>query len=200
MTDHSIQAFYPWSTNAELIADIATGLGYITEWDRVLDCTYGLGKFWDLYRPKMLVKSDINPRFDDVDKQDFTQLPYADGTFDVVVFDPPYKLNGTDQGEGARYGVETPQSLSARLHLIRDGLCECIRVTKLGGMIMVKCQDQVANGAVQWQRFEVHGWAKAKGARLTDMFDMLGGREQPDGTSQMHARRNASTLMVFTKL
>ena len=58
--------------------------------DRIADITFGRGVFWR--------RVDIaNYRFHKSDKitcpgspHDFRRLPYADGHFDVVVFDPPY--------------------------------------------------------------------------------------------------------------
>jgi hypothetical protein len=125
---------------------------------------------------------------------------FSNHYYDVVVFDPPYKLNGTDRGEGARYGVAGENvRWQDRMDLMHAGFVQCARVCKVGGIVLFKLQDQVSSGKVRWQRFHAWDWAKECGLELVDMLDMLGGRPQPAGRKQMHARRNSSTLMVFRK-
>lgn len=55
-----------------------------------LDCTYSKGVFWQkIVQPKY--KSDIAPLFDDVMKIDTRVFNgIADGTFQSIVFDPPF--------------------------------------------------------------------------------------------------------------
>jgi hypothetical protein len=95
----TILAHGDWKTNAELIRDCAS-LGYLHGDWYTLDPTYGLGTFWSLWRPHTLVASDIDPA-----KSlwggatDFTNLPWSNNLFDAVVFDPPYKLNGTPDAD-----------------------------------------------------------------------------------------------------
>jgi hypothetical protein len=203
MTMGEVLAFQSWPTNGHLIADVVK-LGYITPTDRVLDCTYGLGNFWSEYQhpADLFTGCDLNPDKSPLGRSvDFTKMPRMwAGRYDVVVFDPPYKLNGTpDPWLDERYGVEQPTRWQDRMSLIRRGVEECARVVCVGGLVMVKCQDQVSSGAVRWQRFDVHDAAETWGMRLIDMFDMLGGRPQPAGRKQVHARRNSSTLMIFRR-
>jgi hypothetical protein len=188
--------------NAQLMLDCET-LGYLDKSWLVLDCTYGLGAFWrDLWLPK-LIRHGIGPHEDGHydDGVSFTQLPEADDTFDATVFDPPYKLNGMSTGRGpsaadARFGVTSYMPVEERHALMRNGLVECIRVTKPGGYILAKCQDQVASGRVHWQTSMLA--AMAKETTLVDMLFVPGHRKQPD-RGQQHARRNYSTLLVFRK-
>lgn len=91
MTDSSVRAIGMRINNAELIADLAE-LGYLS--GRVLDPTYGLGRFWNQHRPDDLTAVDIDPRRG-VIRADFRSLPFSDNTFNACTFDPPYKLNGT---------------------------------------------------------------------------------------------------------
>ena len=86
-----------------------------------------------------------------------------------------------------------------RHRLIREGTVECLRVLKRGGFLLLKCQDQVNGGKVRWQTMDFAWHAGLYGGRLVDMLHMLGGRPQPEGTSQRHARRNMSTLLVLRK-
>lgn len=201
MTD--VRAIGARTNNAEAIRDAAQ-LGYLA--GAVLDTTYGLGRFWKLWTPDHLVAVDLNPtRSRDwplgVDVRD---LPFDDATFDAVVFDPPYKLNGTSTGRGASasdedYGVEQYMGRVERHQMIRDGITEAHRVARPGGHVLVKCMDQVNGGRVRWQTREFADHAEALGARLVDALHVQGYRAQPAGRSQQHARRDYSTLLVLRK-
>ena len=194
-----VMAISSWPTNAHLIADCAR-LGYLRKEWRTLDCTYGLGTFWKEWEPLELHATDLDPSKSPTGESvDFTALPYADRFFDAVVFDPPYKLNGTpDEAVDGRYGVHEVASWQDRMELMHLGLNECLRV--LGdGYLLAKCQDQVCSGRVRWQTYEMTRWAAEKGCGLVDRFDLLSYRPQPEGRRQVHARRNCSSLLVFKK-
>lgn len=201
-TDEPVLAHGPWRNNAELILDVHR-LGYITDDHRILDCTYGLGRFWNHWRPTYLTATDIDPTKSPIGRPvDFTDLPFPTGHFDVTVLDGPYKLNGTSTGRGssasdADYGVATPASWQDRHALLADGLAEAIRVTALDGRVLFKCQDQVCSGAVRWQTDIFTAIAADLGARKIDRFDLTSYRAQPAGRRQVHARRNTSALLVF---
>jgi SAM-dependent methyltransferase len=192
-----IPATARWATNAHLIADVAA-LGYLRPTDLVLDPTYGLGNWWARWKPDRLVTSDLRPGAQL--RADFRRLPFAAGTFDAVTFDPPFKLNGTPSGAvDARYGVDEPSTWQDRMALIGAGLDECARVLRPGGRLLLKCQDQVVSSHVRWQTIAFTNHATGLGLDLVDRFDLLGGRPQPAGRRQVHARRNSSTLLVFEK-
>lgn len=189
------------ATNADLIVECHQ-LGYLRDDDRVLDPTYGLGTFWAKWQPVSLVGTDLNPAKSPTGTSvDFTALPWEDEAFDAVVFDPPYKLNGTATASvDDRYGVaDGYMPIADRHQLILDGLAECTRVLRVGGRLLVKVQDQVASGRVWWQTDMVTRAAEEQGCRKVDALLFLGGRSQPKGRRQVHARRNYSTLLVFVK-
>lgn len=189
-----------WATNAHLIADVAA-LGYLQRDWRTLDPTYGRGTWWNIWRPDDLVGYDLDPAKSPAGVGvDFRHLPHQDGAFAAVVFDPPYKLNGTPTDSvDAAYGVHEVASRAERLQLIIDGVTECARVLAAGGTLLVKCQDQVNGGKVRWQTDMVTEHARTLGLEKVDVFHMLGGRQQPAGRRQVHARRNHSSLLVFRK-
>jgi len=194
-----VMAIGNWTDNGALIADCAR-LGYLRpEW-RTLDPTYGYGTFWQKWRPDNLVATDLDPAKSQTgDSVDFTALPWPDRHFDAVVFDPPYKLTGNPADTGGideRYGVHVYTDWRDRMDLCRRGITECARV--LGdGYLLVKCQDQVCSGKVRWQTIDFTNHAATLGLGLVDRFDFLSYRPQPAGRRQVHARRNASTLLVF---
>jgi hypothetical protein len=183
-------------TNAELMVNVAA-IGYLR--GHVLDTTYGKGNFWKKFKPERLTKVDLKPVGDVV--SDFRTLPFPDNTFDTVVLDGPYKLNGTPSLEDfdERYGIDIPTHWKERNALIKQGILECMRVTR--DYLLVKCQDQVCSGHVRWQTAEFTDHAEWYGnARLVDRFDLVGSRRpQPANRSQVHARRNYSTLLVLEK-
>ena len=116
-------------------------LGYLRSDWFTLDPTYGLGNFWTLWKPNA-DKFIYDDKYT-LDGRDFRNLPWGSGTFDAVVYDPPYKLNGTPSAEEIRYGVEVPTRWQDRIKLMTDGLVECVRVLKTKGFLLVKCMDQV---------------------------------------------------------
>lgn len=189
----TVLAATAWRTNAEMIVAVHE-LGYLRDDDIVLDPTYGYGSFWKLWRPMLVTQHDLK-----LDGVNLCRLPHADGRFDAVVFDPPYKLNGRPTPEvDERYGVDVRATRAERHQLILDGIDECVRVLAPKGYLLLKCMDQVNGGKVRWQTREFADYAEQKhGMRLVDMLLMLGGRPQPAGRRQVHARRNYSTLLVL---
>ena len=83
------------------------------------------------------------------------------GTADRGDFDDRYGLAG---------GYVTWQDRHAG---IKRGISESLRVLRVGGILLVKCQDQVCSGAVRWQTREFADHAEAQGARLVDMLHYL---------------------------
>lgn len=188
--------------NGELIAQCHQ-LGYL-ENRPTLDPTYGLGRFWTVWRPDVLVGCDLNPERSPIGRSvDFTRLHQEVWQYPQIVFDPPYKLNGTSTGRGPSssddaYGV-AGEYLSARgkHELIAQGISSCAQVLEPGGVLLLKCQDQVNGGRVRWQTMEFTLHAAQHNLELVDMLHLVGGRKQPEGRGQQHARRNYSTLLVF---
>lgn len=66
---------------------------------------------------------------------DFTSLPFADGTFSLVVFDPPHlKYAGATGWLAKKYG-RLDEHWPEMLH---DGFQECMRVLKENGVLIFK--------------------------------------------------------------
>jgi hypothetical protein len=190
----TILAAHPWPSNAELIEACAR-LGYLRADRLTLDATFGRGVFWKAWRPQRLVT--VDKRTAAMVRADFTRLPFPDDTFEQAVLDGPYKLNGTDAGEGERYGVDRYATWQERHELIRAGITDCVRVLKPACLLLVKCQDQVCSGAVRWQTDEFTRHADALGCTKVDRLDRLGHRPQPGGRRQVHAHGRPSSLLVF---
>jgi hypothetical protein len=191
-----VLAIGEWTDNAHLIADAAR-LGYIT--GRVLDLTYGRGKFWTHWRPDVLVTNDLSELMPAQWHHDARKMPFGDGEFETVVFDPPYKLAGARFGDDLdqRYGTSNYSPRAVVHALLLDGTSEAARLSSR--WVLVKCMDQVNGGCVRWQTDYVTTHALRLGLNKVDSMMLKRWRPQPEGRRQEHARRNYSTLLVFEK-
>lgn len=196
----TVFAIGDWKTNAEMIRYGVVALGYLTKDSRTLDPTWGYGKWWTLWQPDVLIGSDIDAAKSPCGQSvDFRHLPHADASFDVVAYDPPFKLNGTGSDKDERYGVHIAQTRMQRMQGILDGMTECTRVLKPGGYLLVKVQDMVNGGKVHWQSDTCTNHGQSIGLTKVDALLFKSYRPQPPGRRQLTARRNYSTLMIFQK-
>lgn len=70
---------------------------------------------------------------------DFTDIPFSDNTFYLVVFDPPHLVQlGKTSWMAKKYGV-LPDNWPT---VIRDGFNECMRVLKPNGTLIFKWNEQ----------------------------------------------------------
>lgn len=190
-------------TNADLFREVARLR--IPDGSVVADVTYGRGTFWqkiDTSRFTFL-PSDLEPRMPGVMSADFRHLPYADGTIDVVVLDPPYVHNADSHFTAARqYNGQSVAGLDhdGIMGLYAEGLAEAARVLRPGGVALVKCQPMIESGRARWSDIEVHDLAAALGMTAADRFTLV--RRRPSSPParwdrQVHARRNESMLWIF---
>lgn len=234
-----VKAFDRYASNGDLML-ACRRLGYLSDSMSILDVTYGWGTFWKEWRPPGLVGLDKNPekspggrhpgnqdyatgRISSGTSVDFRRLPFPDRLFQAVVFDGPYKLNGTPSKDDvdARYGVEVPARWQDRMTLLEEGAREAARVAS--EIALVKCQDQVVSGDKRWQTRVLADVVEAEGFTLLDMLHKEGGRPQPlrkchpcrpletpdpecpkcqgagEYHSQKRSRGNYSTLLVLRR-
>jgi hypothetical protein len=197
-----VLAAFRWPSNGHLIADVAR-LGYLN--GDVLDPTYGEGKWWTIWLPSApgsLVRHDLHK----LDGVDFRSLPGPAGSFDAVAFDPPYVSPGgrdtsTISSMNDAYGMHsTPRTPHENQRMIEDGMDDITRVLRPGGYLLIKCMDYISSGKFFDATFRTHLHAAALDLIPVDRFEHIGDpRPQPGGRSQVHARRNLSTLLVFQK-
>lgn len=202
-----ILAAAEWRTNADLIADCAR-LGYLDASWRTLDPTYGLGRWWAVFRPDELVTHDFK-----MDGVDFRALPEPDGSFGAAVFDPPYVCTGgratsTIGDFNAAYGLtDAPRTPAALQDMNNAGLAEVARVVAPRGFLLAKSKDYIWSGRFFAGTHLTLCGALKLGLELVDRFEHVGRpgpqpeRSRADGqpVRQHHARRNLSTLLVFRK-
>lgn len=188
------------TTNAQRVLDLRR-MGYLPE--PVLDPTAGHRQgMWTIWRPDGLVLSDIDIETKPDLVADYKNLPFADGVFGSVLFDPPYRLAGTATDQG---GMDTRYGICAYrpIHVVHDdmvsGLQECARVVRRRGYVIVKCAKQIASGKFWNQPMLMVKMGSVFGLDQVDELDLLGSRAQPPGRSQKHARQNRSTFVVMRK-
>lgn len=116
---------------------------------KILDATCGSRMMWfDKQNPDVLFADkrteshilcdgralEINPDIE----IDFTQMPFDDNTFKLVVFDPPHlKKLGKNSWMAKKYGVLLPTWETD----IKAGFDECMRVLESGGTLIFKWNE-----------------------------------------------------------
>ena len=171
----------------------------------IADVTYGKGVFWKKIDTSQftLHKLDLLPRSDDVEMGDLRHLPFASNHLNAVVLDPPYMHNPGAPLVSANYrNSETARQMyhaDIIAEFYRKGMSEALRVLKSGGLLFVKCADEIESGCQCRGHIEV--WEIA--VRELDMIDkdlfvlVNSGGALPK--NQVHAKKNLSFLWVFIK-
>lgn len=200
----TVQSVVRSQRNGPLIA--AAAQLWINDTDKVLDVTFGRGNFWTDYRPIYLTTNDIEPVTGADHNADFRALPFIDGSFDVVVFDPPYIAQGgrdtsTIPDFMDAYGlVDVPKTVMELDVLIWSGMLEACRVLAPGGRLFVKCMDYINGGRYVQGRHTVVRYAEDLELEQVDEFVHYSGTgPQPQRPRQLHSRRAHSFLCVFQK-
>nr|DAR79249.1 MAG TPA: Methyltransferase domain [Caudoviricetes sp.] len=117
---------------------------------KILDACCGSRMFWydkenedttfvdkRRYYEKLSSGHTINVNPDIV--ADFTDLPFEDNEFDLIVFDPPHLINaGNTSWLVKKYGKLDKQNWS---EVITKGFSECNRVLKDNGTLVFKWND-----------------------------------------------------------
>lgn len=159
----------------------------------ILDATYGNGMFWR-GSSRQVVGMDIDPsRAKDI-PGNFTQIPQADQSYDVVVFDPPFQPATTDGLIGKRFSKPV-HGVAALRTLVEAGLKECWRVSRQG--VIVKVQDYIHDHKPVWMSSWVHGV-------LGEPYDFCTLRvksklKATNWTRQLSVWRNHSTFWVYVR-
>lgn len=196
-----------WPTWGHLIKALdASPLPYLdTTAGLVLDSTFGRGVFWRCYNPLPvnLITNDLDP-----DRAAHKQWDWLDETppddwletFRTAIFDPPFKLSGTNRIMLDRYGLDDDAPNGHRTDGLIAGALNVAQTVEPGGYLLTKCQPQVAGGRVRWQprrlanALEQHGWTIED--ELHRQYNPI---PQPGNRTQQHARRNYSTLVIARK-
>ena len=201
ITDPPVLTSYK-SNNDFLLAQVASL--YFRPGDRIADVTFGTGRFWckldltqyDFHASDLLTVPE-HP-------YDFRCLPYRCDDFNVHVFDPPYMHNPPTQrymdADYRNYDTTKGFSHDDIIQLYRDGMVEGHRILKPGGLMLIKCKDEMENGRQRMSHIEIHGIAVNElGMDVQDLFIVTPPRLLLRFRHNGHARKNHSYLWVFRK-
>jgi DNA modification methylase len=187
---------------------------HVPEGANIADVTYGKGVFWKNVDRNAYVVHATEIK----SGTDCRQLPYADGSIDCVVLDPPYMEGlfrrkkahlaggGTYSAFRSAYsdGTETtdgPKYHEAVLDLYFRAGDEALRVLRDQGIFIVKCQDEVCANLQRLSHVELINKFEERGFYTKDLFVVV--RSNRPGISrllrQVHARKNHSYFLVFVK-
>ena len=174
--------------------------------ERVLDATVNVGRFWR-HSKRPVVGLDIDRRFGPRVLADNLVMPFKDGCFDVVVYDPPHIPNqGKDRQKdfNTRFGLvvkssrENGYNLS---HLFSPFVREAYRVLAPEGLLFAKISDYVHNHRLQWAHIDLVRAATSGGFIPCDCIVKV--RKEPIVDPRWrvahHARRRHSYWLVFRK-
>lgn len=181
----------------------------------VADVTFGKGVFW-----RKVPGGDYEVRPSDLKTGvDCRRLPYASGSIDCVVLDPPYMegLHRTAKSHLAGAGTHRsfrehysngqtshggPKWHAAVLALYSAAGREAHRVLRDEGTLIVKCQDEVSANRQHLTHVEIINDYARLGFYCKDLFVVV--RTNRPAVSrlkkQVHARKNHSYFLVFVKL
>ena len=207
--------------NAELFAQILAL--HVPRGSLIADVTYGLGAFWKRVPAGVysLLASDIAPKLGTCTQADSRVLSYVDASVDAVVLDPPYKegyyrrrasqladsgshvafRHAYSSGAETQDAVDAPKWHEAVVAMYRDSCREAVRVLRPGGILIVKCQDEVSAGKQHLAHVQIVNGCESLGLHSIDLFVFV--RTNRPGVSrvvtQVHARKNHSYFLVFRK-
>jgi tRNA G10 N-methylase Trm11 len=187
---------------------------HVPEHSTIADVTYGKGIFW-----KRVPQGKYNLLATDVSTgTDCRALPYAEASIDCVVLDPPYMEGlyrrksehmagaGTHGAFRATYSNGQPTLEGEKYHGAVTAMyfgagAEAYRVLRPGGVLVVKCQDEVSANTQCLTHVEIINKYADMGFYAKDLFIVV--RTNAPGMSrviqQVHARKNHSYFLVFVK-
>jgi len=173
---------------------------------RILDATVNAGRFWrDSQRP--VIGLDIDPRYNPDVVGDNLRMPFRDGIFDVVVYDPPHIPNqGKDRSKdfNTRFGLVLKSSAEQGYnfsHLYLPFVREAYRLLRAEGILLCKITDYVHNHRLQWAHVDIIQSATATGFCPCDCIVKVrkGPIIDPKWQVAHHARRHHCYWLVFRK-
>jgi SAM-dependent methyltransferase len=173
---------------------------------RILDATVNGGRFWRGSKRK-IIGLDIAGVHRPTIVGDNSRMPFADASFDVIVYDPPHIPNqGRDNqkdfhtrfGLGERSPKEHGYSFS---YLFPDFVREAWRVLKTEGVLLCKITDYVHDHQYQWAHVDLIQAARARGFTACDCIikTRKGPIIDPKWKIAHHSRRQHCYWLVFRK-
>lgn len=136
-----------------------------TNGKKILDVTCGARTIWfNKYNPSVLYCDRRKEQFFDVWKSgsgqseracvidpdvvcDFTDLPFDDDTFSLVVWDPPHLTKAKETSWLVKKYGKLESDWPKMLH---DGFRECMRVLKMDGVLIFKWSEHDISASKVW--------------------------------------------------
>jgi SAM-dependent methyltransferase len=174
--------------------------------ERILDATMNRGRFW-VGSPRKVIGIDIDARFRPHVAADNRRMPFHDGSFDVVVYDPPHVPNqGRDRSKdfNSRFGLVLKSCADNGYnltHLYSPFVREAFRVLRPEGVLFCKIADYVHNHRYQWAHVELTRAAVEVSFCACDCIVKVrkGPIVDPKWKTAHHARRQHCYWLVFRK-
>ena len=142
----------------------------------ILDATYNTGRIWGK-STRPVVSMDIDPQYQTDIVADNRNMPVANESFAVVVYDPPHvgpqgrdkssKRFDVDFGATMPCGKEHGWTLS---YLYPPFLAEAMRVLKPEGLLLAKITDMVNSHRSQWAHVDFMQMAEDAGFTVCDLI------------------------------
>jgi SAM-dependent methyltransferase len=169
----------------------------------ILDATVNKGRIWGSSPNIKYIGMDIAETVRPDVVADNTKMPFADDTFDVIVYDPPHTgdQGKTKVGFGERYGVSVPTNKEGNLfHTYPPFLIEASRVLKPDGLLLVKLADCTHRATFHFATAQF--WLDARATFKLQGLHILPRKNVIIDTKWKrahHPRQNHCTWMAFTK-
>lgn len=173
---------------------------------KILDATVNGGRFWRGSKRKV-TGMDIDPRHNPDIVADNTDMPLDDGSYDVIVYDPPHIPNqGRDNQKdfGKRFGLVLKSSKENHYtfsHTFPPFLKDAYRVLKPEGILFCKITDYVHHHRYQWAHIELINAARDVGFTACDCIIKFrkGPIVDPKWKTAHHTRRQHCFWLIFRK-
>ncbi|MGD0498536.1 MAG: hypothetical protein ABSC23_08870 [Bryobacteraceae bacterium] len=173
---------------------------------RILDATVNGGRFWR-DSTRRVIGLDIEVLHKPEIVADNVQMPFRDGVFDVVVYDPPHIPNQGKDNEkdfNTRFGLvlrsqkENGYTFS---HTYPPFVREAYRVLRPEGILFCKIADYVHHHRYNWAHLDFIQAAKEAGFRACDCIIKIrkGPIIDPRWKTAHHTRRQHCYWLVFRK-
>jgi tRNA G10 N-methylase Trm11 len=125
---------------------------------RILDATVNRGWFWRK-SDRLVVGVDLQASVQPTVVADNRALPFQDGVFDLVVYDPPHIPDyGSREGYGSRCGLGGTEADTRRgsslSGLYPPFLSEAHRVLRPEGLVFAKVADYIHNHRRVWAHMD----------------------------------------------
>lgn len=174
----------------------------------IVDATFGNGRFW-----KNVDQSIYDLHASDLarDGVDLRALPLGPVSIDMVVLDPPYRykpaknvpqdaVDGHGKVDGLYNLTTTLRNTAEVIDLYVKGFVEADRVLRVGGFLVVKCQDTVQDGKNLWVHVTLMAEADRLGFACRDLLVVAPSSVlKTRWERQRHLRKGHSYFLVFRK-